>query len=285
METVGHYDWLAVTFPTDTTLNAVFPEPISSYRFNAKPTNLHGYKTMQVSDIGAIVLCDGAKQQGVHAILTGESLEECRSVGLTDHDLADNVRLHKGKVSRLDVAVDVFDTKLTVSRFTDEYVRGRVRTGAHSANGVMSYNTEEATLYLGTRSSMRFLRIYNKGAQLGEDRPHLRIELETKKSVATSINNEVAVRSDSRPIINRMILEYADFYALEAYQSALQDHDAQIPRIPRKMTDTYRWLLDVVAPLLARYVYEHPQQNVEQAFMASYSLALGIRQQQDSNLS
>ena len=283
MKTDGNYDWLAVTYPTDTSLFAAFPEAIARIPFEGRGEGPHGYKAMRVSEIGAIVLTDGSKAQGLHAILTGEALSEARILGVTDQQLANNVRLHHGSVSRLDLAVDIFDSNLSIGNLARQYVEGNCRTLARGAAGVVSYVSEEQTLYLGTRTSMRFFRAYNKGAQLKNGENHIRLELETKKAVASALNKQVAVSAQTRPIINRSILEFADFFTLPEYQQALADNNATLPRIPRKPTNTYKWLMDTVAPLLAKYHHTHPAMNIEQAFMTSYNLALGILREREED--
>jgi len=274
MKTLGHVDWLAVTFPASTHPLDLFPMVISLSPLTEKGKGPHGYNTLSTNELGVIVLSNGAENQGVHAILSGTSLENIRAEGVTDRQLANNILANSGRVARLDVALDLLEGTLTVDDLQRAYENRQARTIARAATVIQKLDTPEHTLYMGSRASMRFFRAYNKGAQVKSEEAWLRLELETKKLVAGAINMAIARTKDTRKVINRAITDYVDFPGLPEYQQATHDRDATIPRVPRKMTNTYRWLIESVAPTLAKYAYEHPNDQVWSAFYTAYLVAL-----------
>jgi DNA relaxase NicK len=127
--------------------------------------------------------------------------------------------------------------------------------------------TDEDTLYIGSRASERFFRAYNKGAQEKMDYNWLRLELECKKLMAQAVGNAIAEHDDTRVVINRAIRDYVEFPRLDELNAALQQADVEIPRPSRKIHSTYRWLMETVAPAIARYQFEHPGEDIESSFV------------------
>lgn len=94
------------------------------------------------------------------------------------------------KFTRIDFAVDVLDDNRAsveslvarIGRTVD--LRGRSHSVIASDNGKGKIGT---TLYIGSRSSEKFFRIYNKAAEQGIERDWVRIELEAKGDYANAL--------------------------------------------------------------------------------------------------
>jgi len=256
-------DWLAVTFPQSTHPLDLFPPALGGYPLKDAGQGALGYRVMLRNELGSVVLTEGTANMGLHVIMSGSVLEDVRLLGVTDRDLCHNVGVHKGRISRLDVAVDVLDTSLTRDDLVEQYSVGNVRTKARAAMVLKDLNTPEGTFYIGKRSSMRFFRAYDKGAQVHSEETWLRLELETKKLVAQAVGMTIAKEKNTRAVINRAIVTYVDFPTLPTFSEALAEQDATIPRVPRKMTNTLRWLIEQVVPAAARYDLMHPEQEVQ----------------------
>jgi DNA relaxase NicK len=65
------------------------------------------------------------------------------------------------------------------------------------------------TLYFGARSSNMFVRIYNKGAQLGEAFHHIRVEMEAKERNAEEMVTRVLEHGFN--VIPQLLRSYLDF--------------------------------------------------------------------------
>jgi hypothetical protein len=273
MRTHAHLDWMAVTYPANTPIDGAVPAEVRVAPFDKIGPALYGYSVSMRNDNGALILSDGTAAQGVHVILPSDALLAARAEGLVDRELCRFVIDGGGRASRLDMAVDILDSRLSVAMLRKAYIGGKAETDARTGSEVANLLTPEDTLYIGSRSSYRFFRAYNKGAQVKHETPWLRLELECKRMVAAGMTEAMADSADPRQTINAAIRAYIDFPTLKTYQKALADCDAILPNIPRKMTATYRWLLEQVAPCLARYQFQHPDDQVDQAFVTAWHTA------------
>lgn len=273
MRTHAHVDWLAITFPSETPLNSALPAEITSVPFSKDGNPSLGYSVVRLNDNGARVMTGGTPAQGMHIVLPADALLAARAEGLTDKALCAQVVDNGGRATRIDFAVDILDCVLTVSDLRAAYLAGEIETAARAATQISKLNTPEDTLYLGSRRSDRFFRAYNKGAQVKSEDCWLRLELECKRLVAAGYTHGIAANDDTRQTINAAIRAYADFPKLPLYQQALADHDAHLPRVPRKIHATYRWLIEQVAPALAKFQFEHPDEPVEEAFLTAWHIA------------
>jgi hypothetical protein len=229
---------------------------------------------MSTNALGAIILSDGAPQMGIHTILTGETLEEIRALGVSDRDLALNAQEYAGRASRVDVALDIWEGTLKPNDLVREYVEGHCTTPARSAMSITDLIGSEDTMYVGKGGSNRLFRAYDKGAQVQSETAWIRLELECRKLVARNVLDTLADIPDTRAVVNAAIRTFVDFPRLPEYQTVLSGSNVLLPRVPRRMTNTYRWLMDVCAPALARYELEHPDDDVLHAFLAARAVAL-----------
>jgi hypothetical protein len=273
VNTSAHLDWLAFTYHAALSMGQLFPFPLARHPFVLMGPGQHGYVHQWKNDIGALLLTDGVPKQGIHVVMTGETLEALRNEGVSDSALCLHVIGREGKASRLDVALNLLEGKLTFTDLEAEYLAHRAKTQARAASIVKNLHTPEGTLYIGKRASERFLRAYNKGAQVGLETSWLRLELETKKRAARGLVIVLATNDDTRAVINSAIRRYVDFPDLPEYAQAVTGPDVTIPAIPRKMTATYRWLLGVCAPALANYHLAHPDESVYEEFLTAYQIA------------
>lgn len=100
------------------------------------------------------------------------------------------IYIPQSTITRIDLASDNFNSKLTVDDYLDMYkadmFMGRGRNpNVEQAGNWINPNGKGRTLYIGNRKSGKLLRIYEKGLQLAngfhETFPHwLRVELELK---------------------------------------------------------------------------------------------------------
>jgi len=273
MQSTGHLDWVSVTFPTNTRFSYLLPEGAKPQHYAEIGPGRHGYLKQWKGDSGALIMSDGKIEQGVHLVLTGETLESIRASGPTDKALCGNFERQHGKASRIDVAIDVYDSPLSIDDLIVAYRTGLLQTPAKAASRIENLNTPEQTLYVGQRASNRLFRAYNKGAQVQDERAWIRLELECKRLTARAVVQAIVNNTDTRAVINRTIKDFANFPTNPTYVAALRQHDALIPPVPRRITKTYRWLMEICAPALARYELENPDDSVFDAFLTSYAIA------------
>jgi len=167
----------------------------------------HGYKGLDIcGGYGQILSrpCVDASFADLLVRLPGRALEWIRESNvLADGDLkctdADICRFfldHGWKATRIDIAIDTNDPAITAVA-VEAHLKSRVFTGRVKTAGLNTTwavddpeNTlNGATVYIGGRTSSRFMRCYNKRAEVlsrtGKDIGHLtRFELENKAEAA-----------------------------------------------------------------------------------------------------
>lgn len=215
----------------------------------------------------------GEARQGVHLILSGHSLEQMR-FDVPDADIVRHVLDGGGKITRLDVAVNIFDGELSPRQVAAAFETGKVQTPAHSGLLLRGIREQNEGFTLGSRTSERYLRCYDKAAeQKLSDCRWLRIELELKKRRANTLASVLARTPNTRSVINRAIEDFFKMPDNRELEEVLRDTAGPFPQENRKMTKTYEWLMNQVAPAMARYALEHPDEDIESAFLTAYSLA------------
>ena len=276
LHTTGNLDWVSVTYRDGFPLIEVVPPAVGHTAFIRKSHGRYGYKHLYQNEYGVSVMTGGDPRQGIHMVLTGDTLQTLRKAGVTDRQLCQHIEANKGNVARLDLALDLHNCRLTVDDLAGAHEGGELDTHAKKATQVRSLGAPDATFYLGSRSSDRFLRAYNKAAQMGvvDMGSWLRLELETKKLRARALTGAVAAHENTRTVVNAAIGDFMSYPKNEELTKALADNDAGLLPVERKVTDTYRWLIDQVAPAMARYQFENPGEDVLAAFTEAYKLAL-----------
>lgn len=273
----GHVDWLAVTFPASLPIHFTIPHALEPTKWarNGKPAN--GYHTRLTNESGFVLLTDGEERQGIHLLATGETLATARSRGVTDRELCQHVLDREGRLARLDLAIDIWDGSLTPAIFAEAYAEGRLRTPAKSGKRIFGIHDTSDGFYLGSRTSERYFRAYNKAAEQGTpDMKWLRLELELKNDRANGVAHVLASEDNTRCVVNRAI---GDFIQMDddELNGVLADQSGPLPQEGRKFHNTLRWLLEQVMPAAAKFQVEHPDEDVLEAMLAVYNSELKKR--------
>lgn len=186
-----HFDWLSITGKVSK--NEGDPqEDFLLARVNLTRRILSGLgiksptlQTVQPARYYAVSLVD--RQTGVRVNL-GENLSSqgwqvvCDGKALAEFDVNGILRhfleVWKGKVTRADFAIDLIWSGLSVIEFAEDYRREHGDDASRSFSLITSKTGE--TAYIGSRTSERMLRFYNKGKQQNVPIDWLRVELEAK---------------------------------------------------------------------------------------------------------
>lgn len=275
MQTNGHLDWLSVTFPAG--FNPVMVTPETGDWERVGPGR-YGYRSLSVSPNGSQMLSEGTDEQGVHVILPGEALADVRQRGLSERGLIEAVLRYNGKVTRLDLALDVFQSNLSVSDFVEAYESGQITTPAKSATRTQSIGDTGDTFYVGSRSSERMMRIYDKNAQMRivSVDAWLRLELETKKAVAAAMSLAVADEDDTRTVVNASLRAFCR-WDNPAYIAATSGRDVELPELPRKPPAFLSWLQAQVIPAAAKFQQSNQDTDVAAMFDAMLQMEMERR--------
>jgi len=188
-------DWLAFTLnkrmKTEMSLTEYVDKSLHGLQGHWHGDNpRHGYKIAITHESGLQAQSNGQANMGSHVIIPGSALNtivEQHSI----EDLLAGLLAAQAKFSRIDLALDVInDPSFVVSDLHKQAIMGNIVTQSRAITYMQS-GTEGQTLYIGSRTSDRFVRIYNKAAEqkaIGKDAPDawVRIEIELKADRANN---------------------------------------------------------------------------------------------------
>lgn len=192
-----------------------------------------------------------------------------RELGVSEGSVLRHVKQTLGNVTRLDLAIDVFEGETTPYQ-TFLYRRsGRMKTRASSARFIRGMSAEKLsgdTLYIGSRQSERYIRIYDKAAENGMSADWVRVELELKGRTAQRAAGMclgVGVADAARSYASDSIqIEKCQWWSDVLGTEPME----KPPVVPRKDTDGLAWLLETVLPRLERaLLFEDTDGTLRQA--------------------
>lgn len=188
--------------------------------------------------------------------LTGSDCEQWYSEGRFISSTIRDLVSGEANLTRIDAAIDYHgeaEIGEVVDLFESEPGWTKARTVVpyqelrRDAEGV---SRAWSGVYIGSRSSQRFLRVYDKARETGIDGQWTRIELVTRDSYAAALGESIVI--NGLPDATRgMIRQVAD-PPLDWWQEAVSGGAAESPPVGRKVTDTDRWLIETVLPVLER---------------------------------
>ena len=254
-----HIDWLSLTFPAELTPSMIWPHD----EFVEIGKGLHGYRKMSQSEhFGVVAEWDGAENMGVHMVFSGDCLAAIREQLLRGHlpvfACASN---GQGRASRIDMTINIVGGSLTPTRAHKALQTGKLITKARAWRFVQG-NTDGVagdTLYLGSRDSERFVRIYDKAAERGivNGEAHLRLELELKGMLARAGLETCMLYGVDAAIVGAF--EQCFRWDTPEIDLAFSGPSQALPEFPRKVGNTEKWLLSQCIPALAKLIRLKPE--------------------------
>ncbi len=177
-------DWIGVTcklLNPVRNLQALLPYPSSDY-IELERGGL-GYKR-SLSTLNAVIFFDGGEDMGAHLRISGQG---CRALESYDVDLFALTFLINSlegmQFTRLDIACDTSVDILTPT--VDKLAQGLYSSKSRKISVIQSASAEglaSSTCYIGSRSSLVFIRIYDKAKEQGlTSLDWYRAEIELKK--------------------------------------------------------------------------------------------------------
>ncbi len=201
-------------------------------------------------------------EQRLLVTLTGA---ECARATAQGVDLADVLR-HvlegvTGRFTRLDFALDVFTPGADPMDVKRAWDAGQVRTAARTCGDVGMTGPGGVdlgrTVYLGSRSSERVLRVYDKARLEGVGGG--RVELECKGEHAQALARSMLASG----IIPAGKTALRQFVAADVpwFREALSGESVPMELVEDKDTDRRRWYREQILPALARDLARGPERQ------------------------
>lgn len=201
-------DWLSFSLPYSEVSLDFVENQIGRIEWRDK--GFEGYPISGLIAGGGLVGLDPSRPENrIHVSLSAKALSVLRFEG---DELVSQIFAMDGKFSRIDIAKDDYDGLLDIQELEDKFAYNHVRTRFKTSNRMRSRQRGGGligdTLYLGSRNSESFCRIYNKGMQVNCSDSWIRVEFEFKGKKANAIG-----RAISLGILNadNLILGYLEF--------------------------------------------------------------------------
>lgn len=178
------------------------------------------------------------------AVMTGSLANKMR------YEVKESLDLHSAWLSRVDIQMTLPQDGLDLVALFNRLEDGRKRPE------ILGDRNNGRTVYIGSRKSERFCRVYQK---FGDGREKLlRCEFQFGGKQARSYGN--ALRQGTitpEGSFKGALQQTKDRILMDKYLVKLDGFDPQLPRVVRAETKTDVWLQDVVYPVLMRRLFAH----------------------------
>jgi hypothetical protein len=248
-----HIDWLSFSIQEADDPRMVFP--LLDWHYVG--AGHHGYRTRFVCRKTQAEIETDSTVYGMGSFyrFSGDALEALRQeFGGTDDGLVNRVVRSHGKASRIDLTINIHDGNLTPRDVQRAVKSGHAKARANVSRFIEGQNGEIQgdTFYIGSPSSDRQFRAYNKGSELGivDGEAWLRLELELRRFRSDGALKSCACNGTDATVAGHM----GDFlgWGNMEYQAALGQRSVSPVDIPRKDSNRRRWLLGQVAQAMAK---------------------------------
>lgn len=263
-------DWLTLTKPYDgdkdaiptnvqdahalATMIAQSHHSIGQERVHLVTSTEAFYPWQFATEKGAVISISPRQSQGVRVVWTGQALP----VGQSDQALLWRaVRAESWRITRCDIALDVVNSGVSVI----DHWTGRLEERAMERRGKaqLILNRNGDTILVGSRTSDRYIRIYDKAKEQKRQGDWVRIEIEIKGKAAHNLKcayKDLLRRSTAAMIA---MLYKTPATVLEAMQ-AIADGADPIKSPPKETSGNREiWLMEQVLPALKKTKSEQPE--------------------------
>lgn len=257
-------DWLAMTFKELTNEQAEF---LDNYALlgasdTTKPTN--GYREACTGSHGVVHMWHpDRKEMGHHVIFSGTTLRDVFKTGdISQQTLLERVMLIGARITRIDIACDTQNVSLSLDEIYKALERGEHIGTARTFSQIHSLNGGN-TIYVGSRTSDKFVRIYDKAAQQGfTGGAWYRFEFEAKGAIGRAIATVLCKTSDWSSTFRACVTPMVDIPSCGHFRALLPEAGAQIgiPKLEKK-TDREKWIEMQVMPAVVDHYVQHRDSN------------------------
>jgi len=246
MKVSSKIDWISATFPSSVTLSSLIPR-YDDTRIEKIKSPIPVYSNAWLVEPYGMKILSGEERLGKHVIMSGTVLDSLRENEVSMLEIWDIIKGLNGKVSRIDIAVDVMDaieiTPETVKKwFNSGWCKTKLEGNKH-----IGESDKEQTFYIGKMNSkLQRFRVYDKAVEQGLiDKYWTRIELEKRKGANNTATAIFRDGTDMRSIVKNVV----DFPQWQNWQEIFNVPLSPIPRFKREKKDYYDkllWLLQSV---------------------------------------
>lgn len=250
-------DWIAITFKEYDNDASQFMayHALAGKTVSATPRN--GYTAAVRDENGVLRMWHNYRpDMGVHVIFAGSALRSIfERSSVQPREILSNAQDLGGRVTRLDLAKDATAEAVNMEKIWNSLEAGKFR-GTARKHAQMRGLKAGHTIYIGSRTSERFIRLYDKASEQnigGLDWKRLELELKGQcaRAAATAIVNGEGMSRPFDAHVNDMV----KFDNEPEWEKFFPDHDPDfsMPKI-EKTTDRETWILSQVVPAVREHI-------------------------------
>lgn len=239
-------DWLSLTFPSREYL--FYPDWYEQRAIDGR--GLQGYTRSRRYADGRIELFSPDRpDMGVHVIMSGQTLTNLEGVSAVELRMfAEN----RAKFRRIDFARDIFNSPLNFGLIASQLKHGKAITKARVFPAFTADRGRGITQYIGKKSSDCYVKIYDKGFEQGVEGIWHRVEATFQDDKAMPAVSAYCAGVGFPSLLKSVI----DFPEYPKWGAVLSSEGAAHITVGRKEGDTERWLMELVAPSMARVLFQ-----------------------------
>jgi hypothetical protein len=233
--------WIAYTVPFYK--DQLWPSFISASGKEIRPIQ-HFTNGLEMSNGGRVYWNANRPNMGRHVIFSGYC---CDTIGDNLNECLSFVHSQDYKTTRLDLAIDIFNTNLSLKHMASLISRKEFKSHAQVAPNFKDLLGKGETVQLGTAGSGSFLRVYDKAAEQKIETSWIRAEIsygarKAKTALATYLQYKD---------VRGMVADYVTFPKWRKWNCIVSKEPIPV-RYLQKETNTRKWLLESVAKSIAK---------------------------------
>lgn len=207
-------------------------------------------------DFAGLYWHDERPEFGVMWSQSGSQLSKARAAGIVPEETLTGLMLQGWKFTRIDIAMDVYNAGGRPKGLYDAWRTGIMRTKARKVAIVQSRSeagVDGETVYIGSRQSETYIRVYDKAAEQGEKGDRIRVEIELKARRAEWAAQAIAdngIKLVMGAILREQIVLGMPYWI----EQALKPGFAIVEMRATKDTNFEKWFNGTVIPAIEKAV-------------------------------
>lgn len=235
---------------------AVHPSPVIELTGEVLGSS-KGYNTGMKMNYGTVRYHTELASQKICVEFTGSDLEELRRIGVPAWDLIAHCRTVGGKVTRGDLAIDIFGFDADPLDVLRAWEKGEAITRVKEVTPYERKTKVDgkvvsggATVYVGAwGSSDRYMRVYDKAKQQKVDGKWTRIELQMGGDLAAEVIPMITGENVTM-VVQAAVRGFCQCPTVGWYTMAVDGPVCVMPKVKRRPSRRKKWLLFDVLPSL-----------------------------------
>lgn len=257
-------DWLAGTVKEQNNETAGFMLWLGMDNDCERLAATNGYAEAARTPYGAIVSWNtNRSDMGTHVVLSGSTLRTIQErTGIGPQEMLRRMCNAGFNISRLDLAKDLVNVPIDYGAIWRD-IQQKAYTGTARTFNRIEGATDGVTIYIGSRTSERFLRLYDKAAQTGEkDTPWARLELECKGMSARAMASFLAQEQTWACAFDGQVSEMVNLTNNKDWSLFFNVDDVPIglPKMEHK-SDREKWIDEQVISAVVDHFVKNPDSD------------------------